>query len=65
MKKDDIVLKSCPFCGGIPVFKIAKPFGFVFVQCNSCGASSKNITPEVRDVDERYKLAAEFWNKRF
>ncbi len=62
--KNNIELKSCPFCAGVARVKHVMPFGICFIECSSCGASTRNIKPELPDKSQREKVAAELWNKR-
>lgn len=58
-------LKSCPFCGGLPVIchsQTGESAGGVFIECTKCKASSVTMFPEKCDVDA---LLVERWNERY
>ena len=51
----EIVLKPCPFCGGISIPRHGSN-GFYYVKCDKCGS----MTGDFDDIDG----AAAIWNRR-
>jgi len=66
-----IVLKPCPFCGGIPqqpqcyrgIDEISRP-KWGMVQCTNCGAQSGDVRTGYGPVADWCEDAAIEWNKR-
>lgn len=67
MKKIEVDLKPCPFCGGIPeVQQFANPKNFYSIQCPDCRCGTDGFHTNRTDgtAEENIEANAAIWNRR-
>lgn len=71
MKRSEIKLKPCPFCGDKATIDdrektsaFSEPYIEVCVQCTNCGASIKRIVYGIVSKKDLCETVIEAWNRR-